>query len=285
MIDQHILNPKSIKFYVNRYLRAKKDELKGKIILDVPAGNGATCEILHEIGAKVEAYDLFPEYFMLKDLNCVRANINEGLPVKDAYADAVICQEGIEHFSDQSLTFREFNRVLKMGGKVIMTTPSYSNLKARYSYMLMESEFFNKMMPPNEIDSIWMADSSVSKEVYHGHIFLLGIQKLRVLARLNGFKIVEIPFVRWSKTSMLLFPFFYPFIFASSYLAYFKAMRKNPQISTENKRKVYQEQLKLAINPLILLDEHIFVVFEKDTKMEEVYANLQNLNKPFDKIM
>jgi SAM-dependent methyltransferase len=285
MIDQHILNPKSIKYYVNRYLRAKKDELKGKIILDVPAGNGATCEILHEIGAKVEAYDLFPEYFMLKDLTCVRANINEGLPVTDAYADAVICQEGIEHFSDQSLTFREFNRVLKMGGKVIMTTPSYSNLKARYSYMLMESEFFNKMMPPNEIDSIWMADSTVSKEVYHGHIFLLGIQKLRVLARLNGFKIVEIPFVRWSKTSLLLFPFFYPFILVSSFLTYFKAMRKNPQIPTENKRKVYQEQLKLAINPRILLDEHIFVVFEKDTKMEEVYANLQNLNKPFDKIM
>jgi SAM-dependent methyltransferase len=285
MIDQHINNPKSIKYYVNRYLQSKKDELIGKIVLDVPAGNGASCEILQQLGAKVEAYDLFPEYFMLKSMTCTRANIKEGLPVADNYADALICQEGIEHFSDPSQTFKEFNRVLKMGGKVILTTPSYSNLRARYSYMLMESEFFNKLMPPNEIDSIWMADNSVSSEIYHGHIFLLGIQKLRVLTMLNGFKIEEMPFVRLSKTSLWLFPFFYPFIFISSYLAYFKAMRKNPQIPKANKEAVYKAQLKLAISPRILLDEHIFVVFEKETETKDVYAKLQHRNLPFDKIM
>jgi SAM-dependent methyltransferase len=285
MIDQYINNPKSIKYYVTRYLRSKKDDLTSKIVIDVPAGNGASTEILLDLGAKVEAYDLFPEYFMLKSIECTRADINEGLPVANAHADYLICQEGIEHFSDQSKTFREFNRVLKMGGQVILTTPSYSNLKARFSYMLMETEFFNKLMPPNEIDSVWMADSSVSKEVYHGHIFLLGVQKLRVLARLNGFKIVEMPFVRWSKTSMLLFPIFYPMILLSSYWTYKKSLRKKPEIPQEIKRKVYQEQLKMAINPKILLDEHIFMVFEKDTESEHIYENLSNRNLAFDKIM
>jgi SAM-dependent methyltransferase len=285
MIDQYINNPKSIKYYVTRYLRSKKDDLTSKIVIDVPAGNGASTEILLDLGAKVEAYDLFPEYFMLKSIECTRADINAGLPVANAHADYLICQEGIEHFSDQSKTFREFNRVLKMGGQVILTTPSYSNLKARFSYMLMETEFFNKLMPPNEIDSVWMADSSVSKEVYHGHIFLLGVQKLRVLARLNGFKIVEMPFVRWSKTSMLLFPIFYPMILLSSYWAYKKSLRKKPEIPQEIKRKVYQEQLKMAINPKILLDEHIFMVFEKDTESENIYENLSNRNLAFDKIM
>jgi SAM-dependent methyltransferase len=285
MIDQYINNPKSIKYYVTRYLRSKKDDLTSKIVIDVPAGNGASTEILLDLGAKVEAYDLFPEYFMLKSIECTRADINAGLPVANAHADYLICQEGIEHFSDQSKTFREFNRVLKMGGQVILTTPSYSNLKARFSYMLMETEFFNKLMPPNEIDSVWMADSSVSKEVYHGHIFLLGVQKLRVLARLNGFKIVEMPFVRWSKTSMLLFPIFYPMILLSSYWTYKKSLRKKPEIPQEIKRKVYQEQLKMAINPKILLDEHIFMVFEKDTESEHIYENLSNRNLAFDKIM
>jgi superfamily II DNA or RNA helicase len=93
------------------------------------------------------------------------------------------------------------------------------------------------------------------------------------------------PFVRWSKTSMLLFPIFYPMILLSSYWTYKKSLRKKPEIPQEIKRKVYQEQLKMAINPKILLDEHIFMVFEKDTESENIYENLSNRNLAFDKIM
>src|ERR1700744_6185391 len=99
MIDPHVNNPKSPKFHVKKYLHEIKDELKGKVALDIPAGNGVTTEILQELGSKVEAYDLFPEYFLLKDIECRKADIMKGLPVASQHADFVICQEGIEHFS------------------------------------------------------------------------------------------------------------------------------------------------------------------------------------------
>jgi SAM-dependent methyltransferase len=96
--------------------------LHGKIVIDIPAGNGVTTEILLALGCKVEPYDLFPEYFLVKGIECRKADINEGLPLANNYADFIICQEGIEHFNDQLKMFREFSRVLKLGGKLIITT-------------------------------------------------------------------------------------------------------------------------------------------------------------------
>ena len=284
MVDPQVNNPKSPKFYVKRYLNSIKDQLKGKIVLDLPAGNGVTSEILLELGSKVEAFDLFPEYFLLKDIECKKADINEGIPVGNGYADFVICQEGIEHFNDKLKMFSEFNRVLKKGARLIITTPSISNLAAKLSYTLFEAEYFHKLMPPNEIDSVWLGDKA-NKKIYYGHIFLIGIQKMRVIGRITGFKISEVIFMRINKTALFLFPFWYPFIFLSSYYTYFKAMRKNKSIDYEAKKKVYREQLKLNLNPKVLLDRHTFVVFEKEFEYADVYDHLLSISKPLNEIL
>lgn len=284
MIDNYVINPKSPKFYVKKYLDSIKEELKNKIVLDIPAGNGVTTEILLENGAKVEAFDLFPEYFMLKNIECKRADIVDKIPTMDNYADMLICQEGIEHFSDQLKTFKEFNRVLKTNGKLLITTPSYSNLASKLSYLLFESEN-TKLMPPNEIDDIWMSDKTLTNEIYHGHIFLIGLQKLRILAKLSGFKIKEIRYLRISKGSLFLFPFFYPLIFISSYLRYFKNIKKHKEIPKIYMKNVYTEQLKININPKNLLNKHTFIIFEKEKELKDVDFRLDNIMKPFEKIM
>lgn len=284
MIDEHIYNPKSPKFYVKKYLDNQKDELKNKIVLDIPAGNGATTEILLANGAKVEAFDLFPEYFMLKNIECKRADIADKIPVTDNYTDMLICQEGIEHFSDQLKTFKEFNRVIKTNGKMLITTPSYSNLSAKFSYLLFESET-SKLMPPNEIDDIWMSDKTVTNEIYHGHIFLIGLQKLRILAKLSGFKIIEIKYLRLSKGSLFLFPFFYPLIVISSCLRYFKNLNKNKAIPKSSKIEVYKEMLKININPKNLLSKNTFVIFEKQKELKDLDFRIESMVKPFEKIM
>lgn len=284
MIDSYVNNPKSPKFYVKKYLDGIREELRNSIVIDVPAGNGATTEILLENGAKVEAYDLFPEYFMLKDVECKRADIVDRIPVPDSYADMLICQEGIEHFSDQTKTFKEFNRILKQNGKLLITTPSYSNLASKFSYLLFESEN-TKLMPPNEIDDIWMSDKSVTKEIYYGHIFLVGLQKLRVIGKLTGFKVKEIKYLRLSKSSLLLFLFFYPIIFISSYFRYFKNIRKHKEIPKAYKQKIYSELLKININPKNLLNKHTFIIFEKESELNDVDFSLDCVLKSFEKIM
>ena len=121
-------NPKSIKYHVKMYLHKNKRRFHNKSFIDFPAGNGITTKILKEIGAKPLAFDLFPEYFNIPGLDCKRANIVEGLPVEDACSDYLICQEGIEHFSDQLASFKEFNRVLVDDGYLLITCPDLKNV-------------------------------------------------------------------------------------------------------------------------------------------------------------
>jgi SAM-dependent methyltransferase len=271
---------------MKRYLHSMRNALQGKIVLDIPAGNGTTTCILRELGCAVEPFDLFPEYFLLKDITCKRADILEGIPLEDGHADVIVCQEGIEHLSDHARAFNEFNRLLKKGGKLIITTPSYSNLKAKLSYLLFECEYIGKIMPPNEIDSVWMADTSVSSKLYHGHVFLTGIQRLRLLARLAGFTMQKINFMRINKTSLLLFPFLYPFIAAASFATYYKAVSRGTEASASDRRAVYKSQLKINLNPHVLLDEHLFVVFEKTNEPgQSAFAGPADGFKSFGAIM
>jgi ubiquinone/menaquinone biosynthesis C-methylase UbiE len=263
MIDKDINNPKSIKYYVKKYLLEIKPWLANKIIIDIPAGNGATAEILLESGAKVEAFDLFPEDFMLNNIECKQADIMREVPVEDNFADMLICQEGIEHFSDQMKVFKEFNRVLKPDGKLLITTPSYSNLSARLSYFLFESET-SKKMPPNELDDIWKSSKIKKDEIYYGHIFLLGFQKIRVLGKLSGFDIEEIRYTRLSKSSLFLFPLVYPIIYLHSRYTYCRNMKKASPLSRDEKRKVYREQMQVNIRAKNLLNKHIFIIFKKE---------------------
>jgi hypothetical protein len=137
------------------------------------------------------------------------------------------------------------------------------------------------MLAPNELDSIWMSKQDITNEIYFGHIFLIGIQKLRVLARLSGFKISKVHFTRRKSTSVLLFPFIYPFILLSNRIAYKKNMKKNNQHDDQTKREVYGEIYRLATSPGILVGADLMVEFEKEMDYPEVGKFLKSQHKEF----
>jgi SAM-dependent methyltransferase len=47
------------------------------------------------------------------------------LPVLDASFDSILCTEVLEHVPDPMATWREFHRVLRPGGRVLLSTPMY----------------------------------------------------------------------------------------------------------------------------------------------------------------
>lgn len=155
--------------------------------------------------------------------------------------------------------------------KLIVTTPNYSNLRSKFSYLISEIEYFLKFMPPNEIDSIWLTQKG-DERIYFGHIFLIGKQHLQCLAALSGFKIKNIYRVRSNKTSVWLLPIFYPFIYLFNWLAYKKAIKKaaNPEIG-----KIYHEIFKFNTSISILTDSHLFVELEKVYQANEFSQQLK----------
>ena len=111
--------------YVTRYLKSLKLP-HGSIALDIPSGDGRASAVLRDIGMQIIAYDLLPETFRARGLQCHYADMTEPLPLGDEVVDVIVCQEGIEHVPNQLAVLEEFNRVLKPGGTVILTTPNSS---------------------------------------------------------------------------------------------------------------------------------------------------------------
>lgn len=242
-----------------------------RVVIDLPAGSGETSRYLKEQGFEVLPFDLFPEFFSVPGLECKFCDITQGIPVADETANLIICQEGIEHFSDQVAAMKELSRVLKTGGTLVLTTPNYSSLKAKVSYLLNESEKYNRMMSPNEYDSIWYNRDN-NENQYFGHMFLLGITRLRLFGKIAGLDIQKIYFSDLKPSNLLLFFLFYPFILLSSLLSYSSNVRKKPYA-----KKTYREILKLNINPKILLDGSLVVQFQKISTVADAKKGLYQI--------
>ncbi|MDP4207935.1 MAG: class I SAM-dependent methyltransferase [Bacteroidota bacterium] len=272
----NLIGPKSIKHFLPHFFNKNREQFNNKIVLDIPAGEGVSSKLLQDIGAQVIPFDLFPEFFKVDGLSCRYADLNKAIPVDDAYADFILCQEGIEHLPNQLSAFQEMNRVLKKQGRLILTTPNYSSLRSRLSYFFTESEYLHKIMPPNEIDSVWFAPND-EENVYYGHIFLLGIQKMRAIAKLAGFRIHKVHSIRANGVSVLLFIVFYPFIYLSSIFSYFKACKKAKRNGLVNYKETYKEATRLLRNPAVLTEGYLFVEFEKDMELGDVRKSLKSV--------
>ena len=263
-----------IKDLLPAMLRRRRAEFVGKDVLDVPAGNGDTAQLMLEMGARITASDLYPEFFRYPAIECVPANLNGALPFADASFDFVICQEGIEHMPNQLHLFQELNRVLRPGGRAIVTTPNYSNLRTRLSYLLLESEAY-KLMPPNEADSVWASEKAQTiHDVYLGHIFFANITKQRVLAALSGLRIFEVHPTRVNYTSLFLLPFYYPWMRLMGWLARRRGLRRGSPASAARRPEVYAELAQLNRSLTVLTGGHLMVEYEKRQETPAAVAAL-----------
>lgn len=258
-----------IKHFVKQVF-TEQGRMTGQVVVDIPAGRGVISNVLMELGADVRSYDLFPEFFDVAGIDCAEADLTSQLPIEDGIADVVLCQEGIEHIPDQISMLRELNRITKLGGKLIITTPNISHLRARFSYFLTESELW-KRMPPNELDAVWHAESG---KRYYGHIFLINIQKLRVLCEISGFRIKRVNKVKASLGSLFL-SFWYPLIFLVNSWSYIKNISKSDGLDRDEKKRVYGEIFKLNVHPTILFGRHLFLELEKVSESTdmEIHVN------------
>lgn len=111
---------------------------KGKV-LDAGAGLGDLSSILSDTGFDVTSCDIEPEDF--KQGKCERVDLNQRLPYKSSQFDYVVCAEVSEHIENPHHLLREFNRVLKKGGLLLISTPNITNVFSRIKF-LFTGKFF-----------------------------------------------------------------------------------------------------------------------------------------------
>jgi SAM-dependent methyltransferase len=105
-------------------------------LLDVPAGEGALAARFLQSGFDIRCCDLYPEIFRLNHIEIRRGDMGGRLPYDDSSFDYITCVEGLEHVENPQQAIREFSRLLKTGGHLIVTVPNILNIEERCKWLL-----------------------------------------------------------------------------------------------------------------------------------------------------
>jgi 2-polyprenyl-3-methyl-5-hydroxy-6-metoxy-1,4-benzoquinol methylase len=176
-------------------------------VLEMAAGSGAFARRLAELGFSVEACDLFPEQFRVPEVPVKFADLSERLPYDDESFDFLSCLEGIEHLEDQFAFIRECWRVLRPGGRLLLSTPNILGLASRWRFFW--TGFFPLATKPM---------NEHRKAPVHDHIHLITYYELRYILRTTGFRVADVTTDRIRKYG-LLHGWAVPLVWAATRLA------------------------------------------------------------------
>lgn len=109
------------------------------VIVDVGCGTGATAVLLQRYGMVigVDISSLALSWSRKRGLTNLLLSAAERLPIVDNSVDVIIATDILEHLDDDVAVLKEFYRVLKPGGYVVVTVPAYSILWSEHDLALM----------------------------------------------------------------------------------------------------------------------------------------------------
>lgn len=116
--------------------------------LDVPAGQGAFALELLRLGYDdITCLDIGADAFKIDSpkVRFQQHDVIDPLPFPDGHFDVVFSIEGIEHFRNPWTFVEELCRVLKPGGRLILSTPNTLSIDARLKYLV--SGYFPRFRP------------------------------------------------------------------------------------------------------------------------------------------
>jgi ubiquinone/menaquinone biosynthesis C-methylase UbiE len=169
-------------------------------VLDAPAGSLWLARALADRRFEVHALDLLDQESSAAaaGIRYVRGNLDQGLPqFGDQTFDYLVCTEGLEHLEHPALLLREFARVLRPLGTLLVTTPNVVSLRSRLKFLLFgyfdgfrRRALFRSLGRPRDLETPHISPIHIQFLYYwlvgagftHIHVYPLPVHRLERLA-------------------------------------------------------------------------------------------------------
>lgn len=183
--------------------RILKVRTPGKL-LDIPAGEGALAVRLSQLGFDVSCSDLYTEIFKLNDTEIKRADLDSHLPYEDKSFDYIVCVEGLEHIENPANALREFSRLLRTGGCLVVSVPNIMNIEERLKWLLNGYTSHFKPLSNQALREI--SEKYAGMEEIALHVNPIGYSEVRYLLEKNDFDLVGTHYDKRKTNSWAYFP-------------------------------------------------------------------------------
>lgn len=180
-----------------------RDEKRGSV-LDVPAGEGALALRLKNLGFDVVCCDLYTEIFKLPDTAVKRGNLDGALPFEDRSFDYAVCVEGLEHIENPANAVREFARLIKSNGLLIISVPNILNIEERLKWLFYG--YTSHFKPLSEEFLATVPKDYAGMEEIALHVNPIGYSEIRYLLEKNGFELKGVYLDKPKKNLWAYFP-------------------------------------------------------------------------------
>ena len=171
----HLLTPIRMKYIKNnlfekkQLIKSSKKSLSNFNILDLGCGGGLVCEPLACLGANITGIDFVKQNIIAAKKHAKKSNTNieylhqniNNLKLKKKY-DAVLILEVLEHIEDWKKIIINVKKLLKPGGKIIISTINRNFVSKFFAIFIAENilnwvpkntHTFSKLIKPEELKS------------------------------------------------------------------------------------------------------------------------------------
>jgi SAM-dependent methyltransferase len=157
------------------------------VVLDCPTGEGALAQDMLREGFDVRCCDLYSELFRLDGVEIKRGDLSGTLPYCSGSFDYITSLDGLEHIDSPPQAFREYRRLLKPGGHLILSVPNIMNIEERVKWLLYGYTSHFKPLSEQYKAKIHQDCAGMDEIVVHANP--IGYNELRYYLEKNGFTI------------------------------------------------------------------------------------------------
>lgn len=184
-----------------------QSETRGTV-LDIPAGKGALALRLKKLGFEVSCCDLYPQIFKLKDAEIKFGDLDINLPYENESFDYIVCVEGLEHIENPANAIREFARLIKFGGTLIVSVPNIMNIEERLKWLF---NGYTSHFKPLSAEAIANIKNEIGSEYDNMeevalHVNPIGYSEVRYLLEKNNFSLQKVYLDKPKKNLWIYFP-------------------------------------------------------------------------------